>query len=83
MVVPLTTKRAQERKRYSWSVYFRAGEFEGIERDCVARCEHVTTIDMDEYLDFQTGRLGAVDESTIEKLADAVRSAICLSSRSS
>ena len=70
LVVPVTSRRVQERKELPGSVYFKPGDF-GFTKECVAQAEALAQIHLDE-LDIESGPMGRLDVVSHRNLLKAI-----------
>lgn len=75
LVVPVTSKRFEERKHYPNCVAFLAGQF-GFTRNCVARAERLALLEK-HRLDFDRGLVGQLDGRALRDLTKAIGFVIC------
>lgn len=75
VVVPVTSKRFEQRRHYPHCVPFKAGQF-GFTMNSVAQAEHIALIEKDD-LDFERGCLARLDGSTLRSLVKAIGQVIC------
>lgn len=70
VIVAFTTSRLQERRKLLNCVFFRAEEFH-LPADCVAQCETISTVPIDQ-LDLSSGALGKLDDVTLRSVIKAI-----------
>jgi mRNA-degrading endonuclease toxin of MazEF toxin-antitoxin module len=70
LAVICTSARFATRSKLANCVPFQAGEF-GLTVDCVAQCENILSIDKGQ-LDLTEGRIGKLDEMTMQKVIKAI-----------
>src|SRR5262245_20193969 len=70
VAIPLTSARLSERWDLPNCVRLQSGEA-GLRKDCVAQCEHVTTI-LIEDLDVVDGYVGSLGEAKLDMLVKAI-----------
>jgi mRNA-degrading endonuclease toxin of MazEF toxin-antitoxin module len=70
VIVAFTTARQQQRRQLSNCVFFRAGVF-GLPADCVAQCETISTVPIDQ-LDAGAGPIGKLDDATLRRVIKAI-----------
>jgi mRNA-degrading endonuclease toxin of MazEF toxin-antitoxin module len=70
LAVVCTSARFATRSKLANCVPFQAGEF-GFTIDCVAQCENILSIDKGQ-LDLTEGRMGKLDEASMQKVIKAI-----------
>ncbi len=70
VIVAFTTSRLAQRRQLLNCVFFRAGEF-GLPADCVAQCETLSTVPIDQ-LDLAAGQLGKLDDPALRSVIKAI-----------
>lgn len=71
LVVVCTSAHFGGRSNLPNCVPFRAGEF-GLTRDCVAQCENMLALPVDQLLDRSSGPLGTLDAVTLRTVIKAI-----------
>lgn len=71
LAVPFTSQQLEKRAPLPWCVPFRRGEA-GLDRDCVAKCDQVSTIDKT-AIDFRRGPVGRATAKQMRAVVDAIR----------
>jgi mRNA-degrading endonuclease toxin of MazEF toxin-antitoxin module len=69
-VVAFTTARLVQRRSLPSCVFFRGGEF-GLAADCVAQCDTISSIHM-EQLDLMHGAIGRLDDLALRNIVGAI-----------
>ena len=75
LVVPVTSKRVEERRYYPNCVAFRAGQF-GFRMNCVARAERMALLEKSS-LDSERGCQGRLNGGALRDLNKAIGNVIC------
>jgi mRNA-degrading endonuclease toxin of MazEF toxin-antitoxin module len=70
LAVVCTSARFATRSKLANCVPFQAGDF-GFTIDCVAQCENILSIDKGQ-LDLTEGRMGKLDEASMQKVIKAI-----------
>lgn len=68
VVVAFTSARLEERKRLPNCVFFRAGEF-GLTSDCVAQCERIASVFIDQL---DPSPIGTLDLTSLRSVVNAI-----------
>ena len=70
VIVAFTTAHLHQRRQLPNCVFFHAGEF-GLPADCVAQCETISTVPLDQ-LDTSAGPLGTLDDVILRNIIKAI-----------
>jgi mRNA-degrading endonuclease toxin of MazEF toxin-antitoxin module len=70
VIVPLTSSNYPHRRSRPTCVPFPAGRF-GLTVDCVAQCESIATIEIDQ-IDSSSGPVGVLDDATFREVVRAI-----------
>jgi mRNA-degrading endonuclease toxin of MazEF toxin-antitoxin module len=71
VAVPLYSRQLEKRGKAPFCVFLRRGEG-GVDRDCVAKCDEIATIDKTR-IDFRRGKKGRLSAEKMGQICQAIR----------
>lgn len=71
LIVPCTTARFEVHRHLPSCVPFRAGDF-ALTEDCVAQCDNLARIAIEEIMDLEAGPLGVLSGTAMREVIRAI-----------